>query len=92
MDGYTTDRPDEINGWSVIASAIIDQDSRLILAENYVGKGDDWRLAYVLSTAPIDNTGTGWHSGTYFEGRNARENKALAREAFADRLRTYWHL
>ena len=81
---------DEINGFSVIASAIIDTETRLILAEGFRESGPDFRLIYVVSTAPIENTGTGWHSGTYFDGPTTTRNKRDGRAEFARRLAERW--
>lgn len=87
MDGYSYIPADEINGHSVIASAIVDQDTRLILAEGWKNDG----LVYVVAHAPVDNNGEGWNSGRYFDAPGqSRENKRRARKAFATMLAERW--
>jgi hypothetical protein len=86
MDGYTTIVPDEINGWSVIASAIVTHDYRVILAENY----RDGVLVFVVSTAPHQGEGEGWHSGHYFDSSDSRTNREASRAEFVRRLSGAW--
>ena len=82
---------DEINGFSIIASAIIDGSHGVILGESYRGSGDDFRKINVVSTLPHpDENPDYWHNGVYFDGPDSIKNESDARALFLTRLSAGW--
>lgn len=77
--------PEEISGYSIIASAIVHSGTNLILGEGWKNGG----LVYVVA---LYNDGEAeWYGGHYFDAPDrSRENKVNARRHFSGCLADYW--
>lgn len=82
-----------MNGYGIIAAAIISHNAQVIMGEAYRGgiDSDDFRKVYVVATADHpDNAPDSWHHGTYFDGPDSRESERRAKARFAAELISYW--
>lgn len=75
--------PEELNGYSIIASAITGIDTYVIL-------GETWNdgLKYVTATYSLGETE--WRNGRYFDAPYSTTNKANARFDFIRRVSEGW--
>lgn len=82
----------EINGYSIIASALIDSTHGVILGESYAESGTEaFRKVFVVSTLPHpDENPDYWHNGRYFDGPDSRQNERDAHAAFLAVLTGGW--
>jgi hypothetical protein len=77
----------EMNGYSIIASAIIDHSRGVIMGEGY----RDNTLVYVVSELDHpDNAPDYWHNGTYFDGPDTLRNQRDAHARFLTILSAGW--
>lgn len=80
---------DEINGYSIIASAVIDSGRGIIMGEGYRGDA----LVYVVSELDHpDSAPDYWHNGTYFDGPDSNANRRAAHTSYAARLAHAWNV
>lgn len=75
---------DTVNGFDIIASAYVGTERLLILGEAY----RNGRLSFVVSE--MTNGAPWWHSGTYFDGPNAADNREMAKARYLARLSASW--